>query len=433
MSCRRISFVMLACFATWMTFGLRDLRADDAALVEKSISVKAIAGAAKEGEHLVESIVSTIQPHGWDAAGGRSTIKWQRGELVVSAPESVQAQIAKLVETLSELPPVNAKESATTPKLLRIDLAEADAEQPQLTAIYPVADLFRGPALATEAQTQIAELIESTVTPTDWAPVGGDGSMASFDSRGALVVSQTDKGHEQVKALLAALRKAPLITKEVLDKAPKDVSIAAGSHMHFEKEFVTMVYPVADLVTDGKSAQVHAVNGATVKDFDFDSLEELITSCITPTTWDAVGGSGVVREFDPRLVLVISHSKEVHKQVESLLAALRKLPRYSARPKRAAAAVPVTVAETKEDGESVQVVVYDVADRATRGADADFESLIEHLYGTDDVRWDDVGDGGFPAIRGFPARSAIVVFQTKTNQSRIVKAMKTFNANARPE
>ncbi len=424
---RRVWFALVVCFVAWMACASRGLRADDAALVEKSMAVKAIAATPKDGEHLIECILSTLHPHGWEAVGGRSTIKWQRGELVVFAPESVQKQIAKLVETLEKLPHVNAKEAAATPKDLRFVLGEAGSQPTQVTAVYPVADLLRGPAVASEALNQIAELIESTVTPYDWVPVG-DGAIASFASRGALVVSQSKKGHDQVEALLVALRKTPPVTKEALDKPPKPVSITAGSQKLSDTEFVTITYPVADLVTDGKSAQARAVNGATAKSFDFDRLEEVITSSIAPTTWDSVGGTGVVREFDPRLVLVVSHTKETHKHIESLFAGLRKLPRYSAQATRRAAVVPITVAETKDAEVSKQIVVYDVASRVTTGVGEypDFDSLIEHVYGIDGVTWD-LPLVNFGTIEKFPARGALVVLQTKENHVQIVKAINAFD------
>lgn len=431
MSHRKIRFALVVCFGAWMACGSRDLSAeDDAALVDKSISVKAIAATPTDGEHLAECISSTLRPHAWEALGGPSTIKWQRGELVVSAPESVQTQITKLVEALGKLPDVNAKEAAATPKVLRINLGEADADQPQVTAVYPVADLLRGPAIASEALDQIVEMIESTVTPTDWAPIG-DGHIASFASRGALVVTQTERGQEQIEALLAALRKAPSVTKEALDKPPKAVSIAAGSHMHFDMEFVTVAYPVADLVTDGKSARARVVNGATAKDFDFNSLAELITSCIARSTWDAVGGSGVAREFDPRLVLVVSHSKEVHKQVESLLAALRKLPRYSARPQRAAAAPPIPVGELKLRGATVHIVAYDVAGGVAARSDPDYDSLMENLYDIEPESWNVLL--GIGAMKEFPSRGAIIIVQSKENHARILEAIKAFDPNKNRE
>jgi general secretion pathway protein D len=58
---------------------------------------------------------------------------------------------------------------------------------------------------------------------------------------------------------------------------------------------------------------------------DFDSLIELITSTVAPTTWDAVGGPGSIAPFPTNLSLVISQTQEVHEQIADLLEQLRRL------------------------------------------------------------------------------------------------------------
>ena len=58
---------------------------------------------------------------------------------------------------------------------------------------------------------------------------------------------------------------------------------------------------------------------------DFDSLMQLITSTIQPTSWDEVGGPGSIAEFPTNLSLVISQTQEVHEQIVDLLEQLRRL------------------------------------------------------------------------------------------------------------
>jgi general secretion pathway protein D len=58
---------------------------------------------------------------------------------------------------------------------------------------------------------------------------------------------------------------------------------------------------------------------------DFDSLIQLITSTIAPTTWDEVGGSGSIEEYRTNLSLVISQTEDVHDQIRDLLEQLRRL------------------------------------------------------------------------------------------------------------
>lgn len=58
---------------------------------------------------------------------------------------------------------------------------------------------------------------------------------------------------------------------------------------------------------------------------DFDSLIDLITSTIQPTTWDEVGGPSSIKEYAGNLSLVISTTQEVHQDVADLLEQLRRL------------------------------------------------------------------------------------------------------------
>ncbi|NQU22324.1 MAG: hypothetical protein HQ567_13675, partial [Candidatus Nealsonbacteria bacterium] len=58
---------------------------------------------------------------------------------------------------------------------------------------------------------------------------------------------------------------------------------------------------------------------------DFDSLIELITSTIQPTTWDEVGGPGSIAPFETNLSIVVSQTQEVHEEIVDLLEQLRRM------------------------------------------------------------------------------------------------------------
>lgn len=58
---------------------------------------------------------------------------------------------------------------------------------------------------------------------------------------------------------------------------------------------------------------------------DFDSLIDLITSTISPQSWDEVGGPGTIEPFRLNLSLVISQTQDVHEQIVDLLQQLRRL------------------------------------------------------------------------------------------------------------
>lgn len=58
---------------------------------------------------------------------------------------------------------------------------------------------------------------------------------------------------------------------------------------------------------------------------DFDSLIDLITSTVAPTTWDSVGGPGSIAPFETNLSIVVSQTQAVHEQIVDLLEQLRRL------------------------------------------------------------------------------------------------------------
>jgi len=58
---------------------------------------------------------------------------------------------------------------------------------------------------------------------------------------------------------------------------------------------------------------------------DFDSLIDLITTTVHPTTWAEVGGPSSIEKFEGNLSLVISTTQEVHEDIAELLDQLRRL------------------------------------------------------------------------------------------------------------
>lgn len=58
---------------------------------------------------------------------------------------------------------------------------------------------------------------------------------------------------------------------------------------------------------------------------DFDSLIELITSTVSPSSWDQNGGAGSIAPFNTNLTLVVSQTQEIHEQIADLLTQLRRL------------------------------------------------------------------------------------------------------------
>jgi len=98
-----------------------------------------------------------------------------------------------------------------------------------------------------------------------------------------------------------------------------------------EAVICSRTYQVADLVAPiPEQVSVSADPHATAQqpgelEADFDSLIELITSAVSPETWDQVGGTGSIAPVDSSLSLVISQTEEVHEEIVDLLEQLRRL------------------------------------------------------------------------------------------------------------
>ena len=84
-----------------------------------------------------------------------------------------------------------------------------------------------------------------------------------------------------------------------------------------ESKLTTKIYPVRDLVFTGVGRDGYGE--------DYDSLIELITTTIAPSSWDEVGGPGSIGAFDNASSLVISQTDDVHRAIEPLLVKLRQV------------------------------------------------------------------------------------------------------------
>ena len=86
-----------------------------------------------------------------------------------------------------------------------------------------------------------------------------------------------------------------------------------------DNQLSTRVYDVADLVVcrDDRDALWD----------DYDTLVEIITSPVKPTTWDSIGGPGSIvgNSLGTAKVLVVSQTRDVHEEIAALLAKIREI------------------------------------------------------------------------------------------------------------
>jgi len=90
-------------------------------------------------------------------------------------------------------------------------------------------------------EDKLISLIQTTIAPTTWKDVGGQGTIQYFPLGMALVVNQTPDVQEQIQDLLAALRR--LQDQEVAI----EVRFISVSEDFFERIGVKIAEPAADL------------------------------------------------------------------------------------------------------------------------------------------------------------------------------------------
>lgn len=245
---------------------------------------------------LIDLITSTVKPASWDSVGGPGSIApfENRGVLIISQTEQVQSQIAELLDLLHKGAAV-APQSASSGIQAEIGRRIFEAlEQPvQLSAgRRPLAEVLAILEKDCKVPIQLNRkaLDELHIAPD--APVNAE--IRGVPLRSALHL------------LLHDLRLTYTIkTEALMVTSPEDA----------DRNLLTVIYPVDDVVTIPDQSAL-----------DFDSLIELITSTVKPTTWDAVGGSGSIAPFEKGNLLVVSQTLPVHEEIGQLLKSLRQHP-----------------------------------------------------------------------------------------------------------
>ncbi|MBI3839158.1 MAG: hypothetical protein HY288_14660 [Planctomycetia bacterium] len=136
-------------------------------------------------------------------------------------------------------------------------------------------------------------------------------------------------------------------------------------------DLTTKSYNVADLVKRGEDADD--------ENCDMDVLEDLLATTIAPSTWDEVGGPGSISAYGN--CLVISQTREVHRHIDNLFAALRTLKNAPDRAidKPAWAIDPAELAAEKQIDAALAKKTEIIVEKMPLGDFADMLRSEEHL------------------------------------------------------
>jgi hypothetical protein len=148
--------------------------------------------------------------------------------------------------------------------------------------------------------------------------------------------SLTDGGVNIDTPVTRQLRAIPLesILTLLLDELELDYMVREGVILISTPEDIeapdrmeTRVYPVKDLVVfrAARRRDVSSGGGAQGERLDFTQLVDLIETTIAPESWSSVGGPGAISVFDNAEAIVVSTTCRSHREIEGLLATLRKV------------------------------------------------------------------------------------------------------------
>lgn len=247
-------------------------------------------------DHLIDVITTGVRPASWSSAGGPGSIgQFALGKsaaLVIAQTQEVHAEIATL---LADLRKVAGKKSLPTYPAKPAEAAIARALTKPLDVEYfetPLSDVAEHLADTLKVPVLIHRKALDEVNIRHDTPV-------TFRLPGT-------SGRSALSLMLGQLDLTWIIKDEVL---------LITTHQYADQNLEVRVYEVADLVTAAPDA------------VDFNSLEDSITECIRPSTWDHAGGPGSVSRFylGGIKAIVVAQTCGVHEEIDLLLADLRKL------------------------------------------------------------------------------------------------------------
>jgi hypothetical protein len=240
-----------------------------------------------------EVIRENVDPGSWDVLGGPGHIESVPGALVIVQTSDAHRRIRQIIGALARL-------DETT------------------------SDPFELPPLSPGS-------VESQIL----AALDGPTTMEFTEQPLKDVVQYLALQHQIPIVLLShKLREASVSTDIPITKNLDGISLRAGLRLLLnDLELVFLIRNEALIITTPEDAEshlraivypVHDIVLITPEATDFDSLIDLITNCVSPQSWNGVGGPATLRGISKGWLLV-QQTDYVHEEIQYLLAQLRRL------------------------------------------------------------------------------------------------------------
>jgi serpin B len=266
-------------------------------------------------EDIIELITSVIEPTNWTDVGGNGVIEGFGSDtvrgLVVSQTRRGTVSLEKMLKELAQLRKLASTEGQGVAPPRRSDVAAENARI--FTALEQRQDWDFQKKPFTEALAMIEAAIGVDVVLDRYSVAAGP----QFTANPVVLHEATARA-----ALEAAIPSSDL-TWTILD----DLIFVTATE-EAEQFLAVQVYDLNGL-HPAKTAAGNEI------EFDFETIIELITSNIDPSSWTEVGGSGAIQDFETGSLkaVVVLQTPRNHAAIAKLLAELRALQARAPEPK----------------------------------------------------------------------------------------------------
>ena len=234
------------------------------------------------------------------AAGARGVDLGMGGATGFGSPNGNLGQATPIAGFSESLEPGGDAQSADGPRYSRSSRQSSDGINDWLDVAQESQANDSKLGVTPATKTDSAEMISTTtatVEPDSWEDLSGPGSIVYAPGAHSFLVRQTEAVQNELADFFQQMRALPLAFGE-----------QAGRQL----------------------ATPQLVGANDVANWDTRQLVKLLSASVQPESWEDVAGPGSMRIQTSKLVLVVRQTADIHREVRSLLSAMRRA-RYLAR------------------------------------------------------------------------------------------------------